>query len=88
MRGKAASLVPLFLQSGVGNTIARGKGMSDQEYQSGADHLESDGAEKGERPLTYTSHELLQGRNEIWIEHGDDMYRLRLTSAGKLYLTK
>ncbi len=41
-----------------------------------------------ERPAIYTSAELLQGRREAWIEHGNQMYRLRLTHAGKLYLTK
>ena len=34
------------------------------------------------------SADLLEGRRELWIEHGDDMYRLRLTASGKLYLTK
>jgi hemin uptake protein HemP len=38
--------------------------------------------------LIYASADLLQGRREIWIEHGHEMYRLRLTSSGKLYLTK
>lgn len=42
----------------------------------------------GDRPTIYSSDELLQGRREVWIEHGDQMYRLRLTQAGKLYLTK
>jgi hemin uptake protein HemP len=32
--------------------------------------------------------EVLHGRNEIWIEHGTEMYRLRLTRAGKLLLSK
>jgi hemin uptake protein HemP len=41
-----------------------------------------------DRPAIYTSAELLQGRREAWIEHGNQMYRLRLTHAGKLYLTK
>ncbi|MEX2316607.1 MAG: hemin uptake protein HemP [Pirellulales bacterium] len=36
----------------------------------------------------YHSDELMQGRREVWIEHGSDMYRLRLTSSGRLYLTK
>jgi hemin uptake protein HemP len=40
------------------------------------------------RPKIIRSEELLQGRRELWIEHGDDMYRLRLTASGKLYLTK
>jgi hemin uptake protein HemP len=39
-------------------------------------------------PVIYSSDELLQGRREVWIEHGDQMYRLRVTSAKKLYLTK
>jgi hemin uptake protein HemP len=46
----------------------------------------SDDAEH--RPPVYTSAELLQGCREAWIEHGQQMYRLRLTHAGKLYLTK
>ena len=40
------------------------------------------------RPPIYNSAELLQGCREAWIEHGQQMYRLRLTQAGKLYLTK
>ncbi len=40
------------------------------------------------RPRIVTSDDLLQGRRELWIEHGQDMYRLRLTASGKLYLTK
>ncbi len=39
-------------------------------------------------PLVYTAAQLLQGRREVWIEHGDAMYRLRVTRSGKLYLTK
>jgi hemin uptake protein HemP len=42
----------------------------------------------GPRPTIYSSQELLRGQREVWIEHGDQMYRLRLTSAGKLYMTK
>jgi hemin uptake protein HemP len=34
------------------------------------------------------SEDLLAGRSEVWIEHRGDMYRLRLTASGKLYLTK
>jgi len=40
------------------------------------------------RPLIVSSEELMEGRRELWIEHGDEMYRLRVTSSGKLYLTK
>jgi len=45
-------------------------------------------SEEIERPLIIQSEDLLQGRSEIWIEHRDEMYRLRLTSSGKLYLSK
>ncbi|ADB17444.1 conserved hypothetical protein [Pirellula staleyi DSM 6068] len=40
------------------------------------------------RARIVSSDELLEGSRELWIEHRGDMYRLRLTSAGKLYLTK
>ncbi|MDV6030731.1 MAG: hemin uptake protein HemP [Phycisphaera sp. RhM] len=39
-------------------------------------------------PLIIPSQDLFRGRAEIWIEHGELMYRLRRTSAGKLYLCK
>ncbi len=35
-----------------------------------------------------TSNELLAGRRELAIEHSGEEYRLRLTSKGKLILTK
>lgn len=38
--------------------------------------------------LTISSQDLLQGRRELWIEHEGQLYRLRVTSRGKLYLTK
>ena len=41
-----------------------------------------------DRPLILRSSDLLQGLREVWIEHGEEMYRLRVTSSGKLYLTK
>ncbi len=40
------------------------------------------------RPYVYRSADLLGGRSEAWIDHVGEMYRLRLTSSGKLYLTK
>ena len=39
-------------------------------------------------PENWSSDQLLAGRNEISITHGDSTYRLRLTSLGKLILTK
>ncbi len=39
-------------------------------------------------PRRVTSETLLAGNTEIEIEHGDAVYRLRLTSLGKLILTK
>lgn len=41
-----------------------------------------------DRPLVIPSEQVLQGRREVWIQHGDEMYRLRVTSSGKLYLSK
>jgi hemin uptake protein HemP len=40
------------------------------------------------RAAVFSSDELLQGNREAWIEHRGEMYRLRLTGSGKLYLTK
>ena len=39
-------------------------------------------------PRRLTSESLLAGGTEIEIEHGDAVYRLRVTSLGKLILTK
>lgn len=46
--------------------------------------------EKGDadRPRILTSQELFQGHRELWIEHAGEMYRLRITARGNLYLTK
>lgn len=38
--------------------------------------------------LIYKSSDLLKDRREIFIEHGRDLYRLRITSQGRLILTK
>ena len=67
-----------------------------EDQNSAVDALPIDGGEKdplqrhqpNQPPPVYSSAELLKGRREVWIEHGDQMYRLRLTSSGKLYLTK
>lgn len=34
------------------------------------------------------SSELLRGENELFIRHGDELYRLKLTRNGKLILQK
>ncbi|WP_348752360.1 hemin uptake protein HemP [uncultured Aquincola sp.] len=39
-------------------------------------------------PRTLTSRTLLDGANEVQIEHYGSVYRLRLTALGKLILTK
>jgi hemin uptake protein HemP len=41
-----------------------------------------------EARLIYRSSDLMAGRREIFIEHGRDLYRLRITSQGRLILTK
>jgi len=45
-------------------------------------------SEGDRRPPIFRSEDLMQGHREIWIEHGDAMYRLRITQTGKLFLTK
>lgn len=39
-------------------------------------------------PRTLSSGELLQGKQEIFIQHGTEIYRLRQTRTGKLLLYK
>jgi hemin uptake protein HemP len=46
------------------------------------------GSAPAEGPIIYASEAIFRGRKEVWIEHGAEMYRLRITTAGKLYLTK
>jgi hemin uptake protein HemP len=43
--------------------------------------------EKAEPP-TVTSEQLLGGRRQLIIQHGDERYRLMLTRSNKLTLTK
>jgi hemin uptake protein HemP len=64
--------------------------MFDDQDQPAPDFADAEeqGARKDEARRIIRSEELLQGRREVWIAHGDDMYRLRITSSGKLYLTK
>lgn len=38
--------------------------------------------------VTLSSAELFAGGHEIWIDHHGELYRLQLTRAGKLILTK
>jgi hemin uptake protein HemP len=40
------------------------------------------------QPREILSSDLLQGSKEIWIRHGEENYRLRLTRSGKLILQK
>jgi hemin uptake protein HemP len=42
----------------------------------------------GTEPVQFDSSELFAGRTEICIAHQDAVYRLRITRAGKLILTK
>lgn len=42
----------------------------------------------GPLPRQITSAELLQGAREVWIRHGEELYRLRHTRSGKLILQK
>ncbi len=39
-------------------------------------------------PRAFDSAQLLDGRNQVAIRHGEELYSLRLTRNGKLILTK
>jgi hemin uptake protein HemP len=39
-------------------------------------------------PTIFHTEDLFGSAQEIWIEHAGEMYRLRITSRGKLLLTK
>ena len=41
-----------------------------------------------DRQCSWTSEELLRGQHEVFIQHGSETYRLRLTRQGKLILHK
>jgi hemin uptake protein HemP len=62
--------------------------MSDDVPSSPDNATPTAGTNRSDPPHSISSEELLQGRRELWIEHEGQMYRLRVTSRGKLYLTK
>lgn len=41
-----------------------------------------------EAPLTFNSEDLFQGRKEILVRHGEEVYKMRITRNGKLILNK
>ncbi|WP_063696332.1 hemin uptake protein HemP [Bradyrhizobium centrolobii] len=53
------------------------------------DDRDADAAQTAARsPRTVTSRELLGGERLLVIQHEEEVYRLQLTAAGKLILTK
>jgi hemin uptake protein HemP len=50
--------------------------------------LGNQGSGSGQPPKVVKSHALLMGEREIYIAHGNDIYRLSVTRQGKLILTK
>jgi hemin uptake protein HemP len=63
--------------------------MSSTPTEDDSDSMPDDSPSSGDvLPLTYSTQEIFQGRREVWIEHGSEMYRLRITSKGRLILTK
>ncbi len=58
------------------------------------DPIQNPGSAREERPEkslvvhAISSEKLLQGRRELQIMHGDEIYRLTLTRSGKLILHK
>ena len=72
-----------------------GEGASEAESscQSGGEKYDSTGASGDqsaglEGVRVVDSKRILAGHREVWIRHGEEMYRLRLTSSGRLYLSK
>lgn len=59
---------------------------SSDQPPSKAEAISSVPEELGKR--TISSEELLAGRREVWIQHGDSLYRLCETKTGKLILQK
>jgi hemin uptake protein HemP len=62
--------------------------MSNTPQSNAPDGSSPDSNTNDPERLIVKSTEVLRGRTEIWIEHGSEMYRLRLTRAGKLLLSK
>lgn len=46
------------------------------------------GARRPDAPMRVPLDSILRGRQEVIIQHRDEEYRLRITSNGKLLLTK
>ncbi|MEX0793950.1 MAG: hemin uptake protein HemP [Pirellulaceae bacterium] len=59
---------------------------SSDQPQPKAERASSLPEELGQR--TISSEEILAGRREVWIQHGDSLYRLCETKTGKLILQK
>jgi len=62
--------------------------MDPQQQDSQQPDKELPAAPPDGRPIILRSEDLFPSCREVWIEHGEVMYRLRLTASGKLYLTK
>jgi hemin uptake protein HemP len=51
-------------------------------------HANMPGKMSGKKPRTILSSDLLRGEKLVIVQHEQDCYRLQLTAAGKLILTK
>ncbi len=69
-------------------TISNGQTSRSEPPSGCTQRPPADPAEPLFEPRRWCSSELLGSRQEIEIEHGASVYRLRLTSQGKLILTK
>lgn len=49
---------------------------------------QSDPASETEQSRPLRSRDIMGTQREVWIEHGGQLYRLRITSNDKLILTK
>ncbi len=62
--------------------------MSQKDHQDDKVDQDQSQDERVERARIVDAETLFQGEREVWIRHGREVYRLRLTSSGKLYLSK
>lgn len=62
--------------------------MECQDVANRGEQVTDEGGVPSAQPQRVRSEDLLQGWHELEIEHGDEVYRLRLTRNGKLILNK
>ncbi len=71
-----------------GAALANSGGMQTEPTAADDSNRPEQDPPANDAPRILQAEELFAGRREVWIQHGDQRYRLRITAAGKLILTK